>query len=618
MVEGTLLDRVRLGARETPDDWLWPWLDRDGCPELAPGETLLFRFNSPWVEESQQPRGVRDAPEQLMWREKQCVVHVTSQRMIWVDDRPLRQLLRGTRDYRTAGQLRYEWLFCLICRRDADNRAENTFLQASAFSGEFSHDVTFAADPAWVAEVTQQVLTAARAHGAAVARDTLPPEHPRVSETAVDGALEWSGNVVASAGLPVLALVGTHLAAPEPGDPCALDEIYHPEGPPLGYRVQELAASRADRSYARLFHLLASPEPADAKTLGRARDSLQYAISLIPDRNPSHLNLLGLAARNMFDLTDDVAELAASIDLLRQATQMFDSQDPDFPGALSNLGVSLQTLGNRSDDVATLYEAVETHEHACETVRANGGDLHEHLMSLAQARLMLFDRTDDIEILRQAVRDARRAAAEPGLAPAEQAEAAALAARALHTLRNEGEGGDEIFEGMISEARRACDLLPKGHPSLPDHLSGLGIVLASAFDVLGDVRLLTEAVSVTELALDTEPPQSPGRPTLLLNLGSFRLDFGRANTSKEQVAAAVDAHEQACKLLPADHPDRPVVLSALGQSLLGLFEMTGERRHLEAAKRASLAAVDAIPEDHPKRPAILTNHAAVRTAFEDA
>ena len=263
-----LIGEVLLGEHADGDDWMNPWLDGEALPELAPGEVNLFNFHASWGREEKKVGGSKGT----MWELAQPMTcWVTSERVIWVARQwgqrasylgtgligsgvALAANLVSERRQRreaalsaAAGQLRYEWLTSVHCRRqtDPEDRAGSQvfFVACAAMKPSRWHYVRFGGDPQWVADVAERILDAAAAYSSRRRRMALPAEHARLGPGRQD--LTWNeSGLVASGSIKFTSYIGAHMEPLPTDDPDYLTEFtFDAIGAPAGYRSPLLRLS---------------------------------------------------------------------------------------------------------------------------------------------------------------------------------------------------------------------------------------------------------------------------------------------------------------------------------------------------------------------------------------
>ena len=153
----------------------------------------------------------------------------------------------------------------------------------------------------------------------------------------------------------------------------------------------------------------------------------------------------------------------------------------------------------------------------------------------------------------------------------------------------------------------AIDAAPPDHPGRPGYLSNLGVVLRTRFDRTGDIADMDTAVTVGQQALDATPPGHPDHAMYLANLSvAQQTRYGRTGNAAD-LDAAIATGRQAVDASPPDHADLAGYLSNLGSALRTRFERTGDTADLDAAVAAGQQAVDITPADHSHRSMYLSN-----------
>ena len=192
----------------------------------------------------------------------------------------------------------------------------------------------------------------------------------------------------------------------------------------------------------------------------------QQALEQTPQGSPNrprHLNNLGTALKNRFNLRGQVGDLEEAIRVYQQALDQTPQGAPAL--LLSNLGNALMNRFNLRGQVADLEEAIKVHQQALEQTPQGSPDRPSLLNNLGT---VLSDRFN----LRGQVAD---------------------------------------LEKAIKVHQQALDETPQGSPDRPSRLNNLGRTLSDRFSLRGKVADLEEAIRVYQQALD-EPPQGSPKP----------------------------------------------------------------------------------------------------------
>jgi TPR repeat protein len=144
-------------------------------------------------------------------------------------------------------------------------------------------------------------------------------------------------------------------------------------------------------------------------------------------------------------------------------------------------------------------------------------------------------------------------------------------------------GREADLEEAIRVFQQAVKATPPDSPGMPGYLNNLGAVLSDRFERTGREADLEEAIRVSQQAVKGTPPDSPDLPSSLNNLGGC-LSTRFARTGREaDLEEAIRVHQQAVKATPPDSPDLPARLNNLGIGLRERFARTGREADLEEA-----------------------------------
>ncbi len=318
------------------------------------------------------------------------------------------------------------------------------------------------------------------------------------------------------------------------------------------------------------------------------------------------LSNLSVAARQLFELTGDVAMLREAVGAGRSAVATMPPADPRSAVCLTNLGSALRSLFEQTDDMALLLEAVQAGRDAVAAAPEEHFAHGAALSNLAMILRGLFERTGEVAVLEEAVQVGR----------------SAIAAIAVDDPIRPGCLNDfgmilrELFErtgevAAIQEAarvgREAVSTVPDGHFLAARLRSNLGFTLTGLFERTGDLAVIEEAVRVSRSAVAAAGADDAYRAALSSNLEiALHAQFDRTGEISV-IEEAVRAGRLAVDATPPDHPAMARRLTSLGLALKSLYERTGEAAALEEAVRAGQRAVASAPADHPDRTVCLGN-----------
>ncbi|HEX6347011.1 CHAT domain-containing protein [Umezawaea sp.] len=266
-----------------------------------------------------------------------------------------------------------------------------------------------------------------------------------------------------------------------------------------------------------------------------------------------------VALHHRYRESNDLADLRASVDLLRRAT----AAPPPRPRRMANLGAGLILLFERLGDVELLHEALAACRRAVELAPGDP----QYLSNLSAGLEQLYLHTTDEEALAEAVDTAR-------------------------------------------EAVRAT---ASGDPALMMRLSNLANSLRSTYQRTGDTAALLEAVSAGERAAAMLDGAGDEASRLLSNLANARWDLAQHHDDPDLRAEAVAGFRTAFDSTPVGHPNRPDVLSNLADRLGMTATNAAEADAAVALARRALAWTDGSSPDRAHNESCLA--ATLRTRF---
>ncbi|KAF6759273.1 CHAT domain-containing protein [Ephemerocybe angulata] len=159
----------------------------------------------------------------------------------------------------------------------------------------------------------------------------------------------------------------------------------------------------------------------------------------------------------------------------------------------------------------------------------------------------------------------------------------------------------------ISMQRKSLDLTSEGEERIPIWLNELGLSLDLLFKRTGNLRDLTEAISMHRKALDLTPEGHADMPTQLNNVGSSLELFFRRTGDLRDLTEAISMQRKALDLTPEGHAIIPTCLNNLALSLDSLFNRTGDLHSLTEAISMRRKVLEITPEGHPSMPGRLNN-----------
>jgi len=310
------------------------------------------------------------------------------------------------------------------------------------------------------------------------------------------------------------------------------------------------------------------------------------------------------------------ADLDRAAELLRRVVEREEVANPDGPwpsGArdadmLTALASVLRTRYFVTGSPTDLADAVVWFERA---VR-HGGRSARTSGNLGVALSDFFGCTGSVRDLRRAEECLRESlAVTDALSPERPARLAHLASVLADRYVHEGKDALDEAVSLYTEAERAA---PPGTPEHAAHSSGLGTVLLTRHERLGDLADLREAVRAHERAATVPGPEPDDEALYLDQWGtSLRLSARRLDDAAE-ARRAVELHERAVALTGDGSPDLPLRRSNLAAALRLHAELAGDHASLEQSVKIHEQVRRAVGEESPYTAAVLTNHAAALRA----
>ncbi|KAJ3530938.1 hypothetical protein NMY22_g8365 [Coprinellus aureogranulatus] len=187
-------------------------------------------------------------------------------------------------------------------------------------------------------------------------------------------------------------------------------------------------------------------------------------------------------------------------------------------------------------------------------------------------------------------------------------EAAGLRERGAALWERFSATGDlELVAEAIAVGKRACQLVPEGHKSLPRTLHNLSCSLYNRYKHTGNLSDLAEAISTQRRAIALAPDGNKDLPQILNSLGSLLEVRSKRTGEHSDLNEALSAQQRAVQLSAEDDPCLPLWLNGVGHGFYQRFVLTGGLSDLDEAISALERAVSLIPEGHESLPAMLTN-----------
>jgi CHAT domain-containing protein len=173
---------------------------------------------------------------------------------------------------------------------------------------------------------------------------------------------------------------------------------------------------------------------------------------------------------------------------------------------------------------------------------------------------------------------------------------AAWVAEARHSERRFLQTGDRSALTMAVEAWNKIVGHAEFGAAPPDFqlatLNNAGGTFLRRYWAQGRVTDLDRALELWSEAVQTTPPDSPDRPSILTNLGTGLSDRYARSGRLEDLEQAITVFQQAVATTPPDSPDRPGYLTNLGNGLRDRYARTRRLEDLEQAQASYATACE--------------------------
>jgi tetratricopeptide (TPR) repeat protein len=347
-------------------------------------------------------------------------------------------------------------------------------------------------------------------------------------------------------------------------------------------------------AYLTKFELIGDPDDLDA-----CIDRGERAVALLAGNRfrAMPLSTLGTAYRTLFDRTNALAHIDASIDRYEQAAAACPADHPERPVYLSNLARAYLARSERAGTPSDLRSSIDSAENAL----AISHDPEQRVLCLA-------------DLAGAYARRFRYTHASADLDTAIEYGEQALAGRPSDAilLSTVGVAYEKRFErtGEAADIQTAMDYMKRATAVTEDpsdramYLSNLGLAHQTRFRLDGDLADLDASIEYGRQAVAVGPAADPG---LLSNLAASYLRRFERLGDPGDVRASIDHSERAVADTPADDPDRVARLSNLGAAYRARYDHTGELADLRTGLDLAEQALAATPDDHPALAGRLSN-----------
>ncbi|GLZ41987.1 tetratricopeptide repeat protein [Actinokineospora sp. NBRC 105648] len=308
---------------------------------------------------------------------------------------------------------------------------------------------------------------------------------------------------------------------------------------------------------------------ADEEDLAAAINILRQALQGTPDlspHRPSCVANLGQAMLSRYERQGTAADVDEAVVLARQGVELARLDNMDGPRIRALLAQAVQARFEDRGAVADLDEAVELARSALGSVAREHPEYPTYLGILATAQWARFPWTADPADLEEAV-EVARAAVELARTNEDRAAHESNLSVVLGS-RHELTGRPADLEEAVAAARRAVGVTAPGSPALARRLANLSAVLRSRFEDLGSIEDIDEAVVCARAAVAVAPVKSPERAAWWSTLtGVLQSRYGQS-AQLADLDEAVDAAREAARTTPPTAPAFAGRLSNLGNALL--------------------------------------------------
>ncbi|MER5770655.1 CHAT domain-containing protein [Streptomyces sp. NPDC001985] len=278
-------------------------------------------------------------------------------------------------------------------------------------------------------------------------------------------------------------------------------------------------------------------------------------------------------------------DAATAVARLREALTLTPPGHPQRAAVLNDLGSVLLTGHRAGAPGAGPAEAVEVLRACVALTPGEHSMLGGRLLNLSGALLARFRLADDSADLREAVECRERAAALPGLPPAQRAAiVSATGAAMLHGTERAPD--PDAVAGAVERLREAVRLTPDTEPLLPQRRLNLALALLTLAGVSGRRRYLREAAALADGVVADAPHGAAYRAGALVAAAQARYAGVRApgsGAARDEVVALLRA---AVDATPDGHPNLTARLWHLGTVLAEPRGRGPSRADLTAAAEA--------------------------------
>lgn len=356
--------------------------------------------------------------------------------------------------------------------------------------------------------------------------------------------------------------------------------------------------------------------------LTEAVDFLEKAVAQCPVTKPKTrctcLTTLGVALREQYNRSGDIASLDATVEAWGEALKLTPNDSPDRPAALTNAAIGLADRFSRRGDIADLNRAIQLYEDALNTLPTGADSRRTILNNLGASLRVRFGQTGNADDLSRATQAHEQAVS---LSPAGSPDLHFFLNNLGDDLRasyNRSGNLDEL-DGAVNAYQQALQLCPQQAPIRPMYLSNLGTALRLRHAANGSDEDLQHSIESLTEAVERTPPEAPLRPTNLNNLGMGLVVRYTRQGNPEDVDKAVRALDEAVQRAPSGAPNAAGWRSNLALALTERYGFSGNPADLERAIQCHTEALPLLPAVGPDRLFCLNNlGAAYRARFNAA
>ncbi|EIN03484.1 hypothetical protein PUNSTDRAFT_139480 [Punctularia strigosozonata HHB-11173 SS5] len=319
------------------------------------------------------------------------------------------------------------------------------------------------------------------------------------------------------------------------------------------------------------------------------------------------MNTLATALVERYQRLSNIADLDKASRLCRSVSALTKKNDINHFQSIANLVVILTLTFEQTSDVVHLKDAVTLSKKALDC--ASPDHYIKALNNFAGVTFHLVKQTGRTELLdeaRQHLLNAKKRASSATIEPADVA-ATISTLSVIHKTAFELLGILDDLNEAIKLSQQSLDLRPSGSPSRDIALNNHATILIMRYEKTGDPEDLRQAIDTYERTLALRPEGHPNRSVSLANLAVAITSRFRAQGSADDMDGALELLYQSLELTPAPHSRRPYSLMNIAVLLVSRYHQFQEARDLDECVRLLDQMGELCGEGHSLRVAYLSN-----------